>query len=254
MFSFFCNTLLVVSFFATSDATIKNCASGSSIFQLTELSLKPDPIVPGEPLDMTVKFVNPSSYITDGTVTTSLELNYVPFSPTTEPLCKNTICPLVNGPNDRSTSNTWPSNIHGKVSSTIEWFDKNGLLLLCIQINTNAISKTNRTMLRGYNSNSSSNSSNVFNIDTVYSVFRNTFTVNSSLVSNVSSLSSASSVSSKNSSKKTNKRTQKLPYLEPFRTYSELYNTSNPICLLNETPTALVLWNSKTNALLRNSF
>jgi hypothetical protein len=252
MFSFLRNTLLFVSvssFFATSDATIKNCASGSSIFQITELSLKPDPIVPGEPLDMTLLFINPSSYITDGSVTTTLQLNYVPFSPTTEPLCKNTKCPLINGLNDRSTSSTWPSNIYGKVSSRIEWFDQNGLLMLCIQINTNAISKTNRTMLRGYNSNSSSNISNVFNIESVYSVFRNTMLVNSSFVSNVSSI-----VSSNVSSKKFNKRSQTLPYLEVFRTYSDLYNTSNNICLLNETPTALVLWNSKTNALLPNSF
>jgi hypothetical protein len=148
MVSFLCSiwlTFLLSS--SISIAKIQDCGKDTSILQLTDLALKPDPPIPGQLTDMTVKFVNPGVDITDGTVTTSITLNFIPFSPTVEPLCTNTKCPLVSGLNDRSTSNTFPDSIQGKLVSKIVWTTLDGSQLLCIQINT--VLGLNATKLRG---------------------------------------------------------------------------------------------------------
>lgn len=116
-------------------AYIKDCSNGASLLQLTDLALTPEQPVRGQPLDMTVKFNNPGPEITDGTVTTTVTLNYIPFQPTVEALCTNTQCPLTEGANDRSTSSIWPDNVSGSIVSKIEWTAVDGTQLLCIQIN-----------------------------------------------------------------------------------------------------------------------
>ena len=127
----------LLSFFATASASISDCSNGASVLKLTDLALLPDPPQKGKPLDMTVKFDNPGEEIVDGTVTTSVTLNFIPFQPTVEALCTNTQCPLVSGANDRSTSSTWPDNVSGSIVTKIVWESVTGEQLLCIQIKAN---------------------------------------------------------------------------------------------------------------------
>jgi hypothetical protein len=127
----------LLGLFAASSATITDCSNGASVLKLTELGLNPATPVRGQPLDMTVKFDNPGPEIVDGTVTTSVTLNFIPFQPTVEALCSNTQCPLVTGANDRSTSSIWPDNVSGSIVSKIVWTGVDGSQLLCIQIKTN---------------------------------------------------------------------------------------------------------------------
>jgi hypothetical protein len=133
MFSFLRNTLLALAMFHAVDANIKDCSSGNSLFDFTDLALKPDPPVPGQQVAMTVRFRNEGGTLDDGTVTTSITLNFIPFTPSIEPLCTNTKCPILNGLNDRSTIGTTPSSIQGKVVTKIVWTAVNGSELLCIQ-------------------------------------------------------------------------------------------------------------------------
>jgi hypothetical protein len=91
---------------------------------------------------MNVKFYNPGPDVSAGTVTTSITYNFIPIAPTVEDLCVNTVCPLVNGPNDRSSSGPWPSGIKGKISTKIVWAYPNSSQLLCIQLDVKANSKT----------------------------------------------------------------------------------------------------------------
>lgn len=134
--------------FKGTNALIKDCGAGQTVFQLTELALTPDPPVRGKPLDMKVVFNNPGAEVSDGTVTTTLSLNFIPFQPSVEPLCKNTICPIVEGLNDRSTSSVWPDTVSGAVSSKITWVGPNSENLLCIQFNTKVSAIENKTALR----------------------------------------------------------------------------------------------------------
>jgi len=132
--SSFIKLLLSALFFSTTRANISDCSSGSSLFQIINLGLSPTNPVSNQPLYMTVEFTNPGPEITDGTVTTSITYNFIPFAPSVEPLCVNTQCPLVNGFNDRSTNSTWPGSLKGSVTSKIVWTSVDQQVLLCIQI------------------------------------------------------------------------------------------------------------------------
>jgi hypothetical protein len=114
--------------------SIIDCSHGTSRFQLQELSLTPERPVPGEELYMNVVFTNPGSEVDDGSVTTDVTLNFIPFAPSTVALCDSTECPLVSGLNNRSTSSIWPSTIAGKIVSKIVWRTLEEEELLCIQI------------------------------------------------------------------------------------------------------------------------
>lgn len=145
IFNLFLATLAI---FKSTSATIKDCGAGQTVFQLTELALTPDPPVRGNPLNMKVIFNNPGGEVTDGTATTTLSLNFIPFQPSTKPLCENTICPITEGLNDRSTSSIWPDTVSGAVSSKITWLGPNSENLLCIQFNTKVAATENKTALR----------------------------------------------------------------------------------------------------------
>lgn len=127
-------SLGLLAFMATVGASIVDCSDGASVFRPTTLSLTPEPPVPGQPVLMTVLFDNPGDEVTDGTVTTSITINGLPFAPSTEALCTNTQCPIPNGPVDRSATSTWPTGISGKIESRIAWTGVNGEQLLCLKI------------------------------------------------------------------------------------------------------------------------
>jgi hypothetical protein len=152
-----------------TNATIKDCGAGQTVFQLTELAMIPDPPVRGKPLDMKVVFNNPGAEVTDGTVATTLSLNFIPFQPSTEPLCKNTICPIVEGLNDRSTSSVWPDTVSGAVTSKITWTGPNSENLLCIQFNTKVAASENKTALRKVDMGEEYNQTHA---DALYSLLR----------------------------------------------------------------------------------
>jgi hypothetical protein len=152
--------------FKGAAALIKDCGAGQTVFQLTELAMNPDPPVRGNPVEMKVVFNNPESEVSDGTVTTTLSLNFIPFQPSTEPLCKNTVCPIAEGLNDRSTSSIWPDTVSGSVSSKITWVGPNSENLLCIQFSTKVATIENKTALRR------SEEYNQTHADALYSLLR----------------------------------------------------------------------------------
>jgi len=136
---------LFFTFLLTALGSIQDCNT-SSVFQITKLDLVPSSPTPGEPLAMTVQFNNPGLPITDGVVTTTLSYNFIPFSPTTEALCTNTVCPLVTGFNDRSTTNPWP-DVSGTIVSTINWMlDEINLLCIKISVKTSNSLRGNTTI------------------------------------------------------------------------------------------------------------
>ncbi len=140
--------LLALSGAHVAHAAISDCGAGKSILQLTELGFTPASPKVGDDTVMTVKFNNPGADITDGTVTTSISWNFIPFEPTKEALCTNTKCPLISGVNDRSTNSPWP-DITGYVTSHIEWTDTAGALLLCIDLDLTTALKNSTKNLRG---------------------------------------------------------------------------------------------------------
>ena len=134
-------------FAATAVASITDCDQ-TSVFRPTELGLVPDPPVRGQPVVMTVKFTNPGANINDGKVVTSISLNGLPLTPSTESLCANTQCPIVSGANDRTATSTWPDTVSGKIVTKSQWFGPTGESLLCIRTNV-LVTATETKKLRG---------------------------------------------------------------------------------------------------------
>jgi hypothetical protein len=132
------------------DASITNCGS-TSRFELTTLALHPDPPVAGKQVDMTVQFINPGSDVIDGTATTSVTLNFIPFQPAVKPLCEDTVCPILTGANDRSTSSIWPETVSGSVTSRIVWTATDGSELLCISIKTKVAASDDKGLRQTHN-------------------------------------------------------------------------------------------------------
>ena len=129
----------IMAFVGTS-ASISDCGQGSR-FTITELSLNPDPPIPGKQVDMSLHFINSDSEIIDGTSTTSVTLNFIPLQPTIKPLCEDTQCPIITGPNDRSTSSIWPETVTGSITSKLIWTGLDRTELLCISIKVKVLSK-----------------------------------------------------------------------------------------------------------------
>ena len=121
---------LFLAFVALAQAAIKNCNT-SSVFQITQLALVPDPPVAGEPVAMHLVFNNPAGPIENGTALSTVSLNYVPFPTSSHPLCNSTECPILSGSQDRSTKTVWPASISGAVTTKLVWMNESDVLL-CI--------------------------------------------------------------------------------------------------------------------------
>jgi hypothetical protein len=139
---------LLLASLATTAATITDCGSATSRFQLTHLDLFPDPPSPGEDVFMAVEFQNPGGPVSSGTARRTVSLNGLPVVDETVALCPDaTECPLVAGFNNRSATSTWP-DVTGKVVSTIRWYDAETTELLCIKTSVN-VPTSETTHLRG---------------------------------------------------------------------------------------------------------
>jgi hypothetical protein len=120
----------------TAEGTIQDCGSPGSPFSLTNLQLIPDPPARGKPFDLIVAFNNNGTVINDGTITTTLTFDSIPFPSIQKPLCEYVVCPINPGPNYDNKSITWPDFITGNIESKITWTDTQNNQLACIQIDT----------------------------------------------------------------------------------------------------------------------
>ena len=117
-------------------ASVTDCSNGKSAISLQSMSFSPDPTVPGENSTLLLSMIVPK-VITYGTVSYTTTYNFIPFSPTIEPLCTTTLpCPIQVG--ELKTVSSFPVDptLSGTLSIKVEWTDGNALQLLCILIKT----------------------------------------------------------------------------------------------------------------------
>jgi hypothetical protein len=126
----FLASLLAVS------ASTKNCNT-NSVFSLDSAIFTPESPVAGDNTTLTISYTNPGSPVSGGTATNKVSLNYIPLSPTEQPLCENTVCPIPTGTTTQSSSSAWP-DVKGLVVMTLQWTDDAGQSLLCVQVNINS--------------------------------------------------------------------------------------------------------------------
>jgi len=125
---------------ALASSKIVDCSSGNpEKFVINSLTLSADTVSPGDNVSLGLLYTNPS-LVTDGTVTTTVTYNFIPLSPTTEPLCNSVPCPLEPGQHDGSSSIEVPIGISGTVVTKIIWTVTN-IQVLCIQITLRVMEK-----------------------------------------------------------------------------------------------------------------
>ena len=143
--------LALLALFAVTGASASITDCGSA-FQVTFLSLTPDPPVRGASIYLGLLFNNnEAAPVTAGSATTDITINGLPLSPSTQPLCEATACPIPLGANNRSTSTTWP-DVGGKITSRLTWVDATtGKTLLCLltQVKVAAAARNRAVSLRG---------------------------------------------------------------------------------------------------------
>ena len=82
-------------------------------------------------LDYTVP---PGLTVVDGDATYSVTYNFLPLSPTVEPLCQNIPCPLESGRYVNHSSSVWPTGLSGSLDTKIVWTNEMSAQLLCMSI------------------------------------------------------------------------------------------------------------------------
>lgn len=135
--------LVLASLLVNALAGVTSCGGA---FPITKLSQTPDLYVkPGDNVTLTLLYDVPSNLVVSaGIATSSMTLNGIPFSPSTENLCTKVPCPIIPGSYDGSSWTTFPSGVLGKITSRVVWKDSNGQQLLCLDSTMKATTSTNQ--------------------------------------------------------------------------------------------------------------
>ena len=129
----------LITLLLASSVAIRDCGLQKSLFNVSNLYIKPTNPVPGQLAVIHTEYTAPkNTNITKGYSKHSLIYNYMPFQPTIEPLCSNVPCPITQGHYKNNTVITWPNAIMGTFSYQITWFDVKDVLLLCVDISGKA--------------------------------------------------------------------------------------------------------------------
>lgn len=126
---------LLAALILISPPVVNDCGGGTTLFKLNSVSLSPADPPPGSSVSLNLDYTVPAGLtVNDGTSTTAVSYNFIPFAPTVEPLCQDIPCPLASGRYYNSTNSTWPTGLSGTVRTTMTWADQNSVKLLCIGI------------------------------------------------------------------------------------------------------------------------
>ena len=119
----------------TQQTKVVDCGAGKSLFTINALSLEPAQPVPNENVSLHLDYSVPAGLtINGGDAKYAVTYNFIPLTPTVEPLCKNIPCPLPSGSYSNTTYMLWPSGLSGSLVTKITWTDTSARQLLCISI------------------------------------------------------------------------------------------------------------------------
>lgn len=114
-------------------SSIRDCSNGQGRATLLGFDSLPANPVAGDNVTLWVAYDLPAPAITGGTATYKFTLNGIPFTPTIEDLCTQTVCPKETGFNNESSWSIFPSGVSGKITSSITWKDQNDDLVWCVE-------------------------------------------------------------------------------------------------------------------------
>jgi hypothetical protein len=114
-------------------SSIRDCSNG--LGRAAVLGFESEPAIPkaGDNVTLWVAYDLPPPAITGGTATYSFSLNGIPFPPTVDDLCTQTLCPIDVGFHNETSSSIFPSGVSGKIVSQILWRDQSDELVWCVE-------------------------------------------------------------------------------------------------------------------------
>ena len=113
--------------------TLKDCGNPTTDQAvITGYGFSPSNPSPGDPTELWVAY-DLKSQLTEGTATYSFSLNGIPFTPTVDDLCTQTVCPKEIGSYNETSHSTFPSGVSGKVVSKIQWKNQNSEPVWCLE-------------------------------------------------------------------------------------------------------------------------
>lgn len=119
----------------TQQTKVADCGGGKSLFTINTLTLEPAQPVPNQNVSLHLEYSVPAGVtINGGDAKYAVTYNFIPLTPTVEPLCKNIPCPLSSGSYSNTTYMLWPSGLSGTLVTKITWADTSATQLLCILI------------------------------------------------------------------------------------------------------------------------
>jgi hypothetical protein len=116
-----------------ASVTLRDCGDVSDQAKITGMGFYPLNPSPNQDTELWVSY-DLNSIITGGTATYSYSFNGIPFSPTIEDLCTQTICPQNIGDYNETSKSTFPSGVSGKVISKIQWENQNFQPIWCLEM------------------------------------------------------------------------------------------------------------------------
>ena len=114
-----------------NSVSVKDCAPGST-FRISAVDFSPADPVPGQNGTLHTVYDVPVQ-VDGGSARYSCTLNGLPVYDETFDLCSQTACPITAGTHDDHSISAVPST-SGKVSCKINWSNKAGAQLMCIQM------------------------------------------------------------------------------------------------------------------------
>ena len=99
---------------------------------ITGFGFSPSNPVAGEPTELWVSY-DLKTPITGGKATYSVTLNGLPFPPTVDDLCTQTLCPKDALSYNETSHSTFPSGVSGKIVSKIQWTNQDNQPVWCLE-------------------------------------------------------------------------------------------------------------------------
>ena len=114
---------------------VVDCGAGKSLFTIQAVSLDPPQPIANQNVSLRLDYSVPAGLtVTGGDATYAATYNFIPLSPTVEPLCSSIPCPLSSGSYSNVSYTLWPSGLSGNLVTKITWTDTDSRLLLCMSI------------------------------------------------------------------------------------------------------------------------
>lgn len=116
-----------------ASVSLRDCGNPSTDqAAITGFGFSPSTPNPGDPTELWVAY-DLKTPLTSGTATYSFSLNGIPFSPTVDDLCTQTVCPKEVGFNNETSKSTFPTGVSGKIVSKIQWTNQDSQPVWCLE-------------------------------------------------------------------------------------------------------------------------